>query len=381
MSGPERPAGWKRRVVLKAGSTAFMSAWLAPMAGCGSSPPAAGSGPGWDLRGPDMPTPRARFLSDSERRTLQGLVDRLVPGHLTPGAAAAEADEAIDSLLGAFMTDPPLIYAGGPFSDRGGASVNDFERFIPLDEYEDLAWRLVVEGSQGLPEREFNGPVKGLQQIYREGLARLEERASLLVTGVLPAGLGDILNQIVGDTPLQEVLALVNTLTGTESFADLPALLRDIIVLDPSDAVVQELVDVAFPNTLDGTYGPPEYGGNKDRIGWTSMNFDGDVQPRGYTDAQVIHADTPGLFDSLLPPSFGGDPEARHASPASARSASAAESPLPFSLDELPPLVVSSDSLVAMIMDAQGSLSRLRAHIEPRVEARHAIWTWEAGNA
>ena len=30
-----------------------------------------------------------------------------------------------------------------------------------------------LEGSLGIPESEFNGPVVGLQQVYREGVARL----------------------------------------------------------------------------------------------------------------------------------------------------------------------------------------------------------------
>ena len=45
-----------------------------------------------------------------------------------------------------------------------------FHRLSPLDE---LAWRMRLEGSQGRPEREFNGPVVGLQERYREGLAAL----------------------------------------------------------------------------------------------------------------------------------------------------------------------------------------------------------------
>jgi hypothetical protein len=34
-------------------------------------------------------------------------------------------------------------------------------------------------------------------------------------------------------------------------------------------------------------YGPPEYGGNRDLVGWQSIGFEGDVQPRGWTDAEV----------------------------------------------------------------------------------------------
>jgi hypothetical protein len=34
-------------------------------------------------------------------------------------------------------------------------------------------------------------------------------------------------------------------------------------------------------------YGAPEYGGNRDGSGWRAIGFDGDVQPRGWTDAEV----------------------------------------------------------------------------------------------
>ena len=30
-----------------------------------------------------------------------------------------------------------------------------------------------------------------------------------------------------------------------------------------------------------------EYGGNRDRAGWRAIGFEGDVQPRGYTDDEV----------------------------------------------------------------------------------------------
>ena len=34
-------------------------------------------------------------------------------------------------------------------------------------------------------------------------------------------------------------------------------------------------------------YGAPEYGGNQNLAGWQSIELEGDVQPRGYTDAEV----------------------------------------------------------------------------------------------
>lgn len=327
-----------RRLLLKAGGAVVMSAWL--LGGCGSSgvPQTGAQDP--VLRGPDRPTPRARFLDEAERRTLLALVDRLVPGDSGPGAAAAGADEAIDALLAAFLTDPPLIWAGGPFSDRAGGARNDFVRFIPLDEYETLAWRLAIEGSQGLPEREFNGPVRGLQQVYREGLAHLDVRAAAL---------------------------------GAAAFADLPAAARDLIVNDLSDAEVQALVDVAFLNTLDGTYGAPEYGGNRDGIAWAAMNWPGDVQPRGYTDAEVVHREPPGLFDALLPPSYGGPTSERRR--LAARSLPALPSlPLP------PLLLVAGESLVANIQAADGSLAALRQRLQPPAGLRPE-WQWRAPRA
>src|SRR5580693_4792165 len=89
-----------------------------------------------------------------------------------PGAEEAGVADYIDTFLGAFSFDPPRIWAGGPTSGRmgGDARFGTFHRLSRLDE---LAWRMRIEGSLGMPEREFNGPVVGLQQRYREGLAAL----------------------------------------------------------------------------------------------------------------------------------------------------------------------------------------------------------------
>jgi hypothetical protein len=34
-------------------------------------------------------------------------------------------------------------------------------------------------------------------------------------------------------------------------------------------------------------YGAPEYGGNRGTAAWQAIDFLGDVQPRGFTDAEV----------------------------------------------------------------------------------------------
>jgi hypothetical protein len=41
-------------------------------------------------------------------------------------------------------------------------------------------------------------------------------------------------------------------------------------------------------------YGDPVYGGNRDFAGWDAIGYVGDIQPRGYTDAEVTaRAKTP----------------------------------------------------------------------------------------
>ena len=48
-----------------------------------------------------------------------------------------------------------------------------------------------------------------------------------------------------------------------------------------------ELTDLMYQHACEGMYGAPEYGGNRDGAGWAAIGFDGDVQPRGWTDAEV----------------------------------------------------------------------------------------------
>ena len=231
----------RRRDFLRAGAGAGLLALLPP----GALERAIDSVP--------KPGHPGRFLNEHEIDKLRALVDRLIPGppeDPDPGGVEMLVPEAIDGLLGAFTFDPPLIHAGGPFSGRHGGKHDDFARFVKLDRHAELGWRIRLEGSRGIPAREFNGPVRGLQQIYRDGLAHLDERAG-------------------GD------------------FAALPGPAQDAILSDLSDDAVQEFVDAAFSDTLDAMYGPPEYGGNRNLVGWSYTHWDGDTQPRGHSDAEV----------------------------------------------------------------------------------------------
>jgi hypothetical protein len=231
------------------------------------------------------PAPGApgRFLTAHELDTLRAVCRRFIPGppdDPDPGADEAGVAEAIDLLLGAFSLDPPLIHAGGPFSNRAGAAHDDFADFVPLDPHAELGWRIRIEGTLGLAEREFAGPVAGLQQTYRDGLAHLDQQAQ--------SHLG---------TP----------------FAAAPGPAQDALLADTADADTQAFVAVAFANSLEAMYGPPEYGGNRGLVGWGYTRWPGDRQPRGYGDDEVTQKDpatqslpAPATLPPLTPPARGG---------------------------------------------------------------------------
>ena len=181
------------------------------------------------------------WLSEQEYATLRAACAQMLPSDQgAPGADEAGVADYIDTFLGAFTFEPPRIWAGGPTSGRTGG-VAGFARFIPLSPLDELAWRMRIEGSQGLPEREFNGPVKGLQQRYREGLVAL----------------GDDFTEVDGTEQRRRLRA-------DEDFCSL-----------------------LWEHCCEGMYGAPEYGGNRDCVGWASIDYEGDVQPRGYSDAEV----------------------------------------------------------------------------------------------
>jgi hypothetical protein len=183
------------------------------------------------------------WLTDDEMAVLEAVADRLIPpDEIGPGAVVAGGADYIDRMLGAFLVDPPLIFAGGPTSGRHGgeASYGTFHQLSAIDE---IAWRTRIEGSAGMPEREFNGPVVGLQQMYREGLAFL------------------------GPDFLEcEASEQVSRLKSREN---------------------KRFARLVFGHLCEGLYGPPEYGGNRDTRGWQSIEFAGDVQPKGWSDSEV----------------------------------------------------------------------------------------------
>ena len=183
------------------------------------------------------------FLTPLQYSILQAVCARLVPADDAPDGTEMGAADYIDTFLGAFSFTPPRVWAGGPFSGRfgGHSSFSDFEELSPAEE---LAWRTRIEGSLGIAERERLGPVTGLQEIYVKGLAELGE---------------------------------------------------DFLALDPAaqdDRLSEagEFTNVVYGHVCEGLYGAPEYGGNRGLAGWHYLDYEGDVQPRGFTDAEVSGA-------------------------------------------------------------------------------------------
>jgi hypothetical protein len=183
------------------------------------------------------------WFTDAELAIVAAACERLIPAveGVGPGATRAGVADYVDRTLGAFTFDPPRIWAGGPFSGRhgGAAAYAEFERLTP---HVELAWRLRIEGSQGIAEREFNGPVVGWQAQYHQGLA---------------------------------------------------ALGPDFAAADPEeqdrrlDAAPEAFRTLLHQHACEGMYAAPEYGGNRDLVAWQAIGFAGDVAPEGYPDVEV----------------------------------------------------------------------------------------------
>jgi hypothetical protein len=194
-----------------------------------------------------------RFFDDQQYETVDALTGFIIPEDQDPGAVSARVVDFIDFLLGAFKVDPPRIYAAGPFSGRHGGE-NGFSVYLPLSRVKEIAWRNYIEGSRGIPEREFNGPVVGIQEIYTKGIEELER----ISQSRFQAGFKDL-------EPGQQKTVWKRMDT--------------------------RFRDTVFAHTVEGMYAAPEYGGNQDLVGWKYIHYEGDRQPIGYTRKQTEEPD------------------------------------------------------------------------------------------
>ncbi|HET9876432.1 MAG TPA: gluconate 2-dehydrogenase subunit 3 family protein [Mycobacterium sp.] len=184
-----------------------------------------------------------RFLSPHQAAVLDAATRRLVPGPEDnplevghPGAHEADVVRFLDNMLSAFSFSPPEVHAGGPWSNRAGGSQDFMADFVPLDRAQTYAWR---------------NRIAGYREQYTNGIALLDRQAG-------------------GD------------------FTTVSAKRQDsILAWGPALSFTRLL----FGHTIEGMYAVPEYGGNADLVGWRDISWPGDVQPRGYTNAEVEAAE------------------------------------------------------------------------------------------
>lgn len=155
------------------------------------------------------------------------------------------------------------IFAGGPYSGRqpfgdfatgkpaGTRPGNSFLNEIPLNRVQRLAWQVRLDGADGVAEVAANPlarelPDVDLRRRYREGLAAIE-----------------------ADSQRRFGTSFVGLTAAQQS--------QVISAADPT------FVNLLTQHTVEGLFCPPEYGGNRELVGWELAGFDGDSQPLGYT--------------------------------------------------------------------------------------------------
>jgi hypothetical protein len=224
----------RRRAVIGAIPVAVASVAVLGVDGCTSSSSSSVS-------------PRSlRFFTAHQAAVIEDATARIAPGPADdpdeaghPGAREADVTGYIDSMLaqlGDLDGAAPLIFAGGPWSNRHTSGPDLMARFVTLDPVARIAWRKRLQG---------------WQEQYRTGIAALDKQAG-----------GDFVT--VGHARQDKILA-------SSSASTFMALL--------------------YEHTIEGLYSAPEYGGNRGLVGWKDIAFPGDIQPRGYTPDEVTGSD------------------------------------------------------------------------------------------
>ena len=232
--------GVRRRAIIGTIPVAVASAAVLGAAGCTSSSDSAG--------------PRTfQFFTSHQAAVVEAATARIAPGPADdpaeaghPGAREADVTGYIDSMLGALgaLGDAaPLVFAGGPWSNRHTSGPDLMAHFATLDPVSQIAWRRRLTG---------------WQRQYRQGIATLDRLAG-------------------GD------------------FTKASHAKQDKILVMPP---VSSFTALLFEHTIEGLYAAPEYGGNRGLAGWKEIGFPGDIQPRGYTADEVSRSDGPDPVDN-----------------------------------------------------------------------------------
>jgi hypothetical protein len=221
---------------------------------------------------------RGRFFTKNERKTLDALVDTIIPPDDTPGAAALGVVRYIEGLLTMFDERRPRLYAGGPFSNRNPFidfetgtpgkkhPRNAFKKFVPPSRLQELYWRWQIVGTSGLDESQRAlvepldaqlgaAPLVGLRDLYRDGLLQL-----------------DALSRTSEGAPFLELDDAARARVRDAARASLPVDARR----------GRNFLGLVVQHTIEGLFAAPEYGGNKKAGGWALTETEGDSQPLGY---------------------------------------------------------------------------------------------------
>ena len=196
-----------------------------------------------------------RFFTSHQAAVVEDATARIAPGPRDdpaeaghPGAREADVTGYIDAMLGALgalggETPPPMVFAGGPWSNRHTSGPDLMGLFTKLDPVTRIAWRKRLAA---------------WQQQYQHGIATLDKLAGGDFTKATPANQDKILAR----------------------------------------QAVSSFTSLLFEHTIEGLYANPEYGGNRGLAGWKDIGFPGDIQPRGYTSDEVERSDGHDPVDS-----------------------------------------------------------------------------------
>ncbi|HYC21938.1 MAG TPA: gluconate 2-dehydrogenase subunit 3 family protein [Candidatus Bathyarchaeia archaeon] len=203
----------------------------------------------------------AHFFTFGQRQVIAEMAAAIVPEDQTVGATGTNVVEYIDRYLAAFDSDPPTIYRGGPFSGRtpfpdprtgqpsGRFPSDDFLNVIPPTRMQELAFRVLLDGSDSVPNGNINAPLvpptPGLRSIYKTGIDTLNAAAQAA---------GKPFTALTDD----EKLAAFKTTSS-------------------------DFQNALLTNIAEGMFCPPEYGGNQNMRAWRDYFYDGDSQPLGHT--------------------------------------------------------------------------------------------------
>ena len=243
-TGADRSAsgGPRRRAVIAAIPVAVASAAVLGSSGCTS---------------PASSAPALQFFTSHQAAVVTDATARIAPGPSDdpaeagyPGAREAGVTGYIDTMLGALSildasetsgsqaagTPVPVIFAGGPWSNRHTSGPDLMASFMALDPVARIAWRQRLTG---------------WRRRYASGIATLDRLAGGDFTKVSPADQDKILASSQAST----------------------------------------FLTLLYEHTIEGMYAVPEYGGNRGLVGWKDISYPGDSQPRGYTSEEVERSD------------------------------------------------------------------------------------------